>query len=213
MESEQPQPTTEEIYSCIKCYYPLSSSLSVKATKNNWEFILENMKEDINKNNNNNKCIFIAQKNSINKEIGKKFCFDIDFEKEKIICQNDKEVVGFITIINDEDLLGTELVFGYLNLKKIEVTEVSFKLKEEIPVFSQEQYTILAKLKQLRYYVKQLTPTLKSWMELVKDERKNIFICQDKLDNYKLSYVINKSKETQKNINKDDKKDKWIKFN
>ena len=208
MESEQPKPTTEEIYSCIKCHYPLSSSLSVKATKNNWEFILENMKEDINKNNNNNKCIFIAQKNSINKEIGKKFCFDIDFEKEKIICQNDKEVVGFITIINDEDLLGTELVFGYLNLKKIEVTEVSFKLKEEIPVFSQEQYTILAKLKQLRYYVKQLTPTLKSSMELVKDERKNIFICQDKLDNYKLSYVINKSKETQKNINKDDKKDK-----
>ena len=208
MESEQPQSTTEEIYSCIKCHYPLSSSLSVKATKNNWEFILENMKEDINKNNNNNKCIFIAQKNSINKEIGKKFCFDIDFEKEKIICQNDKEVVGFITIINDEDLLGTELVFGYLNLKKIEVTEVSFKLKEEIPVFSQEQYTILAKLKQLRYYVKQLTPTLKSSMELVKDERKNIFICQDKLDNYKLSYVINKSKETQKNINKDDKKDK-----
>ena len=173
-----------------------------------WGFILENMKEDINKNNNNNKCIFIAQKNSINKEIGKKFCFDIDFEKEKIICQNDKEVVGFITIINDEDLLGTELVFGYLNLKKIEVAEVSFKLKEEIPVFSQEQYTILAKLKQLRYYVKQLTPTLKSSMELVKDERKNIFICQDKLDNYKLSYVINKSKETQKNINKDDKKDK-----
>ena len=168
MESEQPQSTTEEIYSCIKCHYPLSSSLSVKATKNNWEFILENMKEDINKNNNNNKCIFIAQKNSINKEIGKKFCFDIDFEKEKIICQNDKEVVGFITIINDEDLLGTELVFGYLNLKKIEVTEVSFKLKEEIPVFSQEQYTILAKLKQLRYYVKQLTPTLKSSMELVK---------------------------------------------
>ena len=208
MESEQPQSTTEEIYSCIKCHYPLSSSLSVKATKNNWEFILENMKEDINKNNNNNKCIFIAQKNSINKAIGKKFCFDIDFEKEKIICQNDKEVVGFITIINDEDLLGTELVFGYLNLKKIEVTEVSFKLKEEIPVFSQEQYTILAKLKQLRYYVKQLTPTLKSSMELVKDERKNIFICQDKLDNYKLSYVINKSKETQKNINKDDKKDK-----
>ena len=208
MESEQPQSTTEEIYSCIKCHYPLSSSLSVKATKNNWEFILENMKEDINKNNNNNKCIFIAQKNSINKEIGKKFCFDIDFEKEKIICQNDKEVVGFITIINDEDLLGTELVFGYLNLKKIEVAEVSFKLKEEIPVFSQEQYTILAKLKQLRYYVKQLTPTLKSSMELVKDERKNIFICQDKLDNYKLSYVINKSKETQKNINKDDKKDK-----
>ena len=208
MESEQPQPSTEEIYSCIKCHYPLSSSLSVKATKNNWEFILENMKEDINKNNNNNKCIFIAQKNSINKEIGKKFCFDIDFEKEKIICQNDKEVVGFITIINDEDLLGTELVFGYLNLKKIEVTEVSFKLKEEIPVFSQEQYTILAKLKQLRYYVKQLTPTLKSSMELVKDERKNIFICQDKLDNYKLSYVINKSKEIQQNINKDDKKDK-----
>jgi len=208
MESEQPQSTTEEIYSCIKCHYPLSSSLSVKATKNNWEFILENMKEDINKNNNNNKCIFIAQKNSINKEIGKKFCFDIDFEKEKIICQNDKEVVGFITIINDEDLLGTELVFGYLNLKKIEVTEVSFKLKEEIPVFSQEQYTILAKLKQLRYYVKQLTPTLKSSMELVKDERKNIFICQDKLDNYKLSYVINKSKEIQQNINKDDKKDK-----
>ena len=168
MESEQPQSTTEEIYSCIKCHYPLSSSLSVKATKNNWEFILENMKEDINKNNNNNKCIFIAQKNSINKEIEKKFCFDIDFEKEKIICQNDKEVVGFITIINDEDLLGTELVFGYLNLKKIEVTEVSFKLKEEIPVFSQEQYTILAKLKQLIYYVKQLTPTLKSSMELVK---------------------------------------------
>ena len=48
MESEQPQPTTEEIYSCIKCHYPLSSSLSVKATKNNWEFILENMKDMIN---------------------------------------------------------------------------------------------------------------------------------------------------------------------
>ena len=210
-ETEQPQPTKEEIYSCIKCHYPLSSSLSVKTTKDNYDVILENIKEDFH--NSNSKCIFIVEKALINKLIGKKYCFEIDLEKEKIICKNDKEVVGFVKTINDEELFGTELVFGYLNIKKIEITEVGFKLKKEIPVYSQEQYTVLAKLKQLRYYVKQLTPTLKNSMELVKDERKNIFVCEDKFDKYKLNLIINKSKEIKQNINNDnnndeDKKDK-----
>ena len=50
-------------------------------------------------------------------------------------------------------------------------------------------------------------------MELVKDERKNIFVCEDKFDKYKLNLIINKSKEIKQNINNDnnndeDKKDK-----
>ena len=48
-------------------------------------------------------------------------------------------------------------------------------------------------------------------MELIKDERKNIFDCEDKFDKYKLNFIINKSKEIQQNINNDndvDKKDK-----
>ena len=69
------------------------------------------------------------------------------------------------------DLVNQKLTFGYLNTKNIEITKVGFKLKKEIPVYSQEQYTVLAKLKQLRYYVKQLTPTLKASMDLIKEER------------------------------------------
>ena len=58
-------------------------------------------------------------------------------------------------------------------------------------MFSREQYTVLAKLKQLRYYVKQLTPTLKASMGLIKEERNNIFNCKDNFEKYKLNLVLN----------------------
>ena len=209
MEEEQTQQTKEEIYSCIKCNFPLSSSLSVRTSKNNYLDILQNLKVILDTNN--SKCIFIHDKNIINNAIGNKYCFYIDFEKEKILCHNDHEVVGYIQTIKDDDFSGAEIIFGYLYLKNIEIIEVDFQLKKEIPVYSQEEYTVLAKLKQLRYYVKQLTPTLKNSMELIKEERRNIFECDDKFEKYKLNSVINKCKEIKNHTNhdeKDNKKDK-----
>ena len=132
-----------------------------------------------------------------------KLLFEVDLKKKKIKCKNDNTIVGLIRK-NDINDLGIELVFGYINVKEVEVNQVGFKLKKEIPVFSQEQYTVLAKLKQLRYYVKQLTPTLKASMGLIKEERNNIFNCEDNFEKYKLNLVLNKYKDIQKQQNKNE---------
>ena len=117
------------------------------------------------------------------------------------MCKKDDAVVGIIKTIKDEDILGYEVVVGYLNMKSVEVTKVSFKLKKEIPLYSQEQYTVLAKLKQLRYYVKIINPVLKNSIERIKDEQKNIYEVEDKFEKLKLNQVINKFKELEKDIN------------
>ena len=199
MESDKDESTKEEIYSCIKCNNPLSSSLSIRKTQNNYDDFLKTINESFN--NKNYKCIFIVPKDSINKEIGEKFNYLINFKGEKILCKKDDAVVGIIKTIKDEDILGYEVVVGYLNMKSVEVTKVSFKLKKEIPLYSQEQYTVLAKLKQLRYYVKIINPVLKNSIERIKDEQKNIYEVEDKFEKLKLNQVINKFKELEKDIN------------
>ena len=152
MESNKEESTIEEIYSCIKCHYPLSSSYSVKIEQNTYSDLLKIMNEKFDTKN--NKCIFIVPKDSINDLIWDRFCFGIKYKKEKIFCKKDDAIVGFIKTIKDEEVSGIELVFGYLNMKKIEIAEVGFKLSKEIPFYSQEQYILLAILKQLRDYVK-----------------------------------------------------------
>ena len=77
-------------------------------------------------------------------------------------------------------------------MKKIEIAEVGFKLSKEIPFYSQEQYTVLAQLKQLRYYVKQLSPLLRNSIEHIKEEQKSIFEIEDKFEKSKLNKVLNK---------------------
>ena len=194
MEPKQDKIQKEEIYSCKKCHYPLSSSLSVETAQNNYFDILNISNEGIDPNK--HKCIFIVPPEKITNNFCQRLSFDINYEKEQIICRYDKHVVGFITVI-DNDKLGIKITFGYLNLKDIEITEVGLRLKKEIPVYSQEQYTVLAKLKQLRYYVKQLTPTLKESMEMIKEEQRNIYVCEDKFEQYKLNLVLKRYKEIQ----------------
>ena len=208
MENEPESNIKEEIYSCPKCHCPISSSLSVRTTEHNYYELLNQFNSNLDPDK--IKCIFILQQNTINSLIGNKYNFDIDLKNKNIICKNDKEIVGFIRALENDDYANMKLIFGYMNMDEIEITEVGFRTKKEIPVYSQEEYTVLAKLKQLRYYVKQLTPTLKTSMELMKKERANIYECQDKFDKYKLNMVINKFKEIQKKINDDNetKKDK-----
>jgi Na+/phosphate symporter len=100
------------------------------------------------------------------------------------------------------------MTLGFFDKNKIEINEIGFSnKKKEILVISQTQYTVLAKLKQLRYYVKQLTPTLKESMEFIKKEKKNIDECDDKFEKYKLNLVynkLNKIEKKEKIENKDD---------
>ena len=190
----------EEIYICKKCNIPLSSSVSMREARLNYEDIIDNVNTDLDPKK--YKCIFILSEEQVKTDLSK-LLFEVDLKKKKIKCKKDESIVGLIRK-NDISDLGIQLIFGYLNLKDIEVTQVGFKLKKEIPVYSQEQYTVLAKLKQLRYYVKQLTPTLKSAMALIKEERNNIFNCEDNFEKYKLNLVLNKYKEIQKQQNKND---------
>ena len=190
----------EEIYICKKCNIPLSSSVSMREVRLNYEDIIDNVNTDLDPKK--YKCIFILSEEQVITDLSK-LLFEVDLKKKKIKCKKDESIVGLIRK-NDINDLGIQLIFGYLNLKDIEVTQVGFKLKKEIPVYSQEQYTVLAKLKQLRYYVKQLTPTLKSAMALIKEERNNIFNCEDNFEKYKLNLVLNKYKEIQKQRNKND---------
>ena len=190
----------EEIYICKKCNIPLSSSVSMREARLNYEDIIDNVNTDLDPKK--YKCIFILSEEQVKTDLSK-LLFEVDLKKKKIKCKKDESIVGLIRK-NDISDLGIQLIFGYLNLKDIEVTQVGFKLKKEIPVYSQEQYTVLAKLKQLRYYVKQLTPTLKSAMALIKEERNNIFNCEDNFEKYKLNLVLNKYKEIQKQQNKNE---------
>ena len=190
----------EEIYICKKCNIPLSSSVSMREARLNYEDIIDNVNTDLDPKK--YKCIFILSEEQVKTDLSK-LLFEVDLKKKKIKCKKDESFVGLIRK-NDINDLGIQLIFGYLNLKDIEVTQVGFKLKKEIPVYSQEQYTVLAKLKQLRYYVKQLTPTLKSAMALIKEERNNIFNCEDNFEKYKLNLVLNKYKDIQKQQNKNE---------
>ena len=202
MNTNQEQIKKEDIYSCIKCHCPLSSSISVRVAEENYGVILKSLNDDLDSKE--YKCIFILNEKEVNESPKKKFCYDIDFKIGNIFCKNDKEIVGIIRTIYI-DLVNQKLTFGYLNTKNIEITKVGFKLKKEIPVYSQEQYTVLAKLKQLRYYVKQLTPTLKASMDLIKEERNSIYECEDSFEKYKLDLVINRYKEIQKEQIKEEK--------
>ena len=192
----------EEIFICKNCNIPLSSSYSMRQARHNYEDIIDTVNKDLDPKK--YKCIFIVEEEIIKTDSTfNKLLFEIDLKKKKIKCKNDNTIVGLIRK-NDINELGMQLIFGYLNIKEVEVNKVEFKLKKEIPVYSQEQYTVLAKLKQLRYYVKQLTPTLKTSMELIKEERNNIFNCEDNFEKYKLNLVLNKYKEIQKQQNKNE---------
>ena len=193
---------SEEIFTCKKCNIPLSSSYSIRQCRNNYEDIIDKVNTDLDPKK--YKCIFIVTEQFIKTDhTFSKLLFEVDFQKKKIKCKNDNAIVGLIRK-NDIEDLGMKLIFGYLNIKEVEANKVEFKLKKEIPVYSQEQYTVLAKLKQLRYYVKQLTPTLKASMALFKDERNNIFNCEDNFEKYKLNLVLNKYKDIQKQQNKNE---------
>ena len=206
MESKPEAPQKEEIYCCKKCDYPLSSSLSIRTTQNNYDDIIKSSNTDLDPNN--YKLIFIYFSEELEDRISHdKFNFIIDIKRKKIFCRNDNEKIGFIRTV-ENDLIGDKLTFGYLNIKNINTTEVEFKFKKEIPVYSQEQYTALAKLKQIRYYVKQITPTLKSSMDLVKEEKNNVYNCEDKFEKYKLNLVLNRYKAMQKELNIEENENK-----
>ena len=198
----------EEIYLCKKCQFPLSYSSSVQKLISTYEDnilkkLIINNKIDLNIH----KCIFAVKPEEENLE--KNLCYKCDFKNNTIFCKNDNYKVGFIIDV-PEDVIGLPLFLGFLDMDNIEINEIGFKKKKkEIPVISQAHYTALAKLKQLRYYVKQLTPTLKESMELINEEKRNIYACEDKFDKYKLNMAFNKIKEidTEK-IKENDKKEK-----
>ena len=183
----------------------------MRQARHNYEDIIDTVNKDLDPKK--YKCIFIVEEEIIKTDSTfNKLLFEIDLKKKKIKCKNDNTIVGLIRK-NDINELGMQLIFGYLNIKEVEVNKVEFKLKKEIPVYSQEQYTVLAKLKQLRYYVKQLTPTLKASMGLIKEERNNIFNCEDNFEKYKLNLVLNKYKDIQNQQNKNEKQYKKEKKN
>ena len=185
----------EEIYLCKKCLYPLSYSSSIQeVTLTYGETILKKLESNNQINPSLHKCIFAI---SSDKDLDKNICYKCDFKKNKIFCKNDNNYVGFILPI-PEDIIGVPLFLGFLHINEVEINEIGFKnKKKEIPVISQAQYTALAKLKQLRYYVKQLAPTLKESMELINEEKRNIYCCEDKFDKYKLNIALDKIKEIQ----------------
>jgi len=202
------EPTTikyEQIYLCKNCNYPLSySSLEKQIFEMYGDLFLNKVLADKNIDLNIYKCILAAE---VNGKTLEKICFDINSDKKEIFCKNCKAIVGFISQLQ-EDIIGTPMTLGFFDKNKIEINEIGFSnKKKEILVISQTQYTVLAKLKQLRYYVKQLTPTLKESMELIKKEKKNIDECDDKFEKYKLNLVynkLNKIEKKEKIENKDD---------
>ena len=141
----------EEIFICKNCNIPLSSSYSMRQARHNYEDIIDTVNKDLDPKK--YKCIFIVKKYKcifiVKEEFIKtdhtfnKLLFEVDLKKKKIKCKNDNIIVGLIRK-NDINDLGIQLVFGYINVKEVEVNQVGFKLKKEIPVFSQEQYTVLA---------------------------------------------------------------------
>ena len=178
----------EEIFLCKKCLYPLSYSSSVEKIMSAFEEVFTKYLELNNKIDLTiHKCLFAI---SQEKELDKNLCYICDFKKNKIFCKNDNYNVGLIISI-PEDIIGLPLICGFLDINEIEINEIRFnKKRKELPVISQAQYTTLAKLKQLRYYVKQLTPTLKESLEFASEEKRNIYCWEDKFDKYKLNIAF-----------------------
>ena len=194
----------DEIYLCKNCHYPLSTSNCIKKVFQNYDdTILDNLLSGQEVDFSIYKYLFIFDENS--KSSYEDFCFGIDYNKNKIFCKNDNYVIGFIIKMSEDNLIGIPLTMGFLNINEVKIKKMEFMTKREIPVISQYQYTVLAKLKQLRYYVKQLTPTLKESMKLVQLEKRNIYACEDKFDKYKLNLALNKYKEIEKERKIEDK--------
>ncbi len=202
---ESKEVTKDEIYLCKNCHYPLSSSNCIKKVFQNYDdTILDNLLSKQNIDFSIYKYLFIFEEKS--KSSFKDFCFGIDYNKNKIFCKNDNYIIGFIIQMNENNFIGIPLIVGFININEVEIKKMEFKAKKnQIPVISQYQYTVLAKLKQLRYYVKQLTPTLKESMKLVQLEKRNIYACEDKFDKYKLNLALNKYNEIEKERKMQDK--------
>ena len=195
---------SEEIYLCKNCNYPLSYSSLVKQISETYgDLFLNKFLADKNIDLKKYRCVFVIEQNAKTFE---KMCYEVD-NKNEIKCKNCKHNVGFITKMTDE-IIGIPMTVGLFKNDEIGIKEIKFKnKKKEIPVISQTQYTVLEKLKQLRYYVKQLTPTLKESMELIRKEKNNIDECNDKFEKYKLNLVFNKidkrEKDKENAFNKD----------
>ena len=193
----------EKIFVC-KCQYPLTnSSLTEKFYEIYHDNVLKHLEGNGKIDLNIHKFMF-----AVSPDIEDfNYNFELDIKNSKIVCGNCKKPVGFI-IEDNMDLLDTRTLLGFLELKKIDIKEITMKnRKKEIPVISQAEYIVLAKLKQLRYYVKQLTPTLKKSMGAISEERQNIDECNNKMEKYKLNLVFNKIDKIEKEKEKKEEKD------
>ena len=191
----------EEIYLCKNCSFPLSnSSIEKKIFQIYGDNVFKNvLDEKINLDI--YRCLLATQINDNSYE--KDYNYGID-EKKNIFCRNCKHKLGFLFEV-DKKVINYPLNLGFFDNDEIEINEIEFKnKKEEIEVVSQARYTVLAKLKQLRYYVKQLSPTLKESMALISKEKNNIDECDDKFDKYKLNLVFNKIEEIEKEKKKEE---------
>ena len=195
----------DEIYLCKNCHYPLTSSSCIKRNFQNYDDkILSCLLSDNTIDSTIYEHLFITDEEG--KSFYNDFCYGIDYNKNKIFCKNDHHIIGFIININEDNIIGIPFIIGFYNKNEIEIKQMEFKTKKQMPIISQYQYTVLAKLKQLRYYVKLLTPTLKESMDLVQIEKRNIYACEDKFDKYKLNLALNKYKELEKKRKNEDKK-------
>ena len=186
----------EDIYLCRKCSYPFSnSSIEKKITQIYGDNVLSKvLNEKINLDD--YKCL-LAILPKDNDSCEKDYNYGID-GKKNIFCRNCKHKLGFLIEV-DKKIIDYSLKLGFFDINEIEINEIEFNnKKEKIEVISQAQYTVLAKLKQLRYYVKQLSPILKESMALIGKEKNNIDECDDKFDKYKLNLVFNKIEKIEK---------------
>ena len=194
----------EEIYLCKNCSFPLSnSSIEKKIFQIYGDNVFKNVLDE-KLNLDIYRCLLATQINDNSYE--KDYNYGID-EKKNIFCRNCKHILGFL-IEFDKKIIGYPLKLGLVDIGEIEINnkskfreynEVEFKnKKEKIEVVSQAQYTVLAKLKQLRYYVKQLSPILKDSMGNISKEKSIIDECDDKFDKYKLNLVFNKIEKIEK---------------
>ena len=191
----------EEIYLCKKCECPLSH---LSAEKNIYQIYGDNVLSKVSDeriNLNLVKCILVASPDD--ESLEKDYNYGINKKQKKIFCKNCKTNLGFIIDI-DKNIMGFSLILGFFNNDKIEINKIGFKnKKEEIEVISQSRYTVLSKLKQLRYYVKQLSPILKESMDFVNAERNTIDEYAEKFNNYKLNEVFNEIEKIEKNKEKE----------
>ena len=202
---EPTEKRSEEIYLC-KCLYPLSySSLSEKFLEIYKDTVLKKLEEENKIDLNIHKFIFAS---SPNNEHFSKYCFKIDMKKNEIFCRECNASVGFI--INDnKNLLDISTLLGFLELNKIKIKEIGMKNKrKELPVISQAEYIVLTKLKQLRYYVKQMAPTLRKAMGIIGEEKQNIDEYDNQFEKYKLNLVYNQFEKIEKEKKKSEEKEK-----